>query len=168
MRRIWAPWRIEYIRNVKVEGCIFCQKLEENQDAKNYILFRGTKNFVVLNLYPYNPGHLLVAPYRHVPDLDDLTEEEMLEHFDLVRRSKRALADEYKPQGFNIGINLGRVAGAGVEDHVHTHIIPRWNGDTNVVTVMSDVRVIPHALDATYAELVGKIEEVKKRRKSRH
>ena len=157
MRRIWAPWRIEYIRSEKPQECIFCQKQREERDAENYILFRGKKNFVILNLYPYNPGHIMVAPYRHLSDLQNLTDDELFEHFDLVRKSTQALRDEYKPQGFNIGLNLGRVAGAGIEDHVHTHVIPRWNGDTNVVTVVSDLRVIPHALDATYAELVGKI-----------
>jgi len=157
MRRIWAPWRIEYIRSEKPQECIFCQKIREDRDPENYVLFRGKANFVMLNLYPYNPGHLMVAPYRHLCDLQDLTEEEMLEHFDLVRKSTRALREEYKPQGFNVGLNLGRVAGAGIEDHVHTHIIPRWNGDTNFVTVVSDIRVVPHALDATYAELAGKI-----------
>jgi ATP adenylyltransferase len=157
MRRIWAPWRIEYIRSEKPKECILCQKPKEDRDAENYILFRGKKNYVILNLYPYNPGHIMVAPYRHLDDLDDLTDEEMLEHFDLVRKSKQALKAEYNPQGFNIGINLGRVAGAGIDDHVHTHVIPRWNGDTNVVTVVSDLRVIPHALDASYRELAGKI-----------
>ncbi len=157
MRRIWAPWRIDYIRNEKPRECIFCRKLREDRDAENYILFRGRSNFVLLNLYPYNPGHLMVAPHRHLSDLQDLTEDELLEHFDLVRKSVKALREEYKPQGFNIGLNLGRTAGAGIEDHVHTHVIPRWNGDTNFVTVVSDIRVIPHALDATYAELAGKI-----------
>jgi ATP adenylyltransferase len=157
MRRIWAPWRIEYIRSEKTAECIFCQKLQEDRDAENYILFRGRSNFVLLNLYPYNPGHIMVAPHRHLCDLQDLTEDDLLEHFDLVRKSVKALREEYKPQGFNIGLNLGRVAGAGIEDHVHTHVIPRWNGDTNFVTVVSDLRVIPHALDATYAELAGKI-----------
>jgi ATP adenylyltransferase len=157
MRRIWAPWRIEYIRSDKSKECIFCQKLKENRDAENYVLFRGKKNFVILNLYPYNPGHMMVAPYRHLDDLDVLTDKELLEHFILVRKSVKALTEAYNPQGFNIGLNLGRVAGAGVEDHVHTHVIPRWNGDTNYVTVVSDLRVVPHAMDATYGELVGKI-----------
>jgi len=157
MRRIWAPWRIEYIRGEKAKECIFCQKSRESSDAPNHVLFRGDKNFVILNIYPYNPGHLLVAPYRHMDDLEQLTNDELFEHFDLVRKSTRALTEAYKPQGFNIGTNIGRIAGAGVEDHVHTHIIPRWSGDTNYVTVVSDIRVIPQALDATYAELVGKI-----------
>ena len=155
MRRIWAPWRIEYIRSEKPKECIFCQKLKEDRDPENYILFRGDKNFIMLNLYPYNPGHLMVAPYRHIADLDGLTDEEMLEHYKLVRKGARALAAAYSPQGFNIGMNLGRVAGAGIEDHIHSHIVPRWNGDTNYITVVSDLRVVPHALDATYAELVG-------------
>jgi ATP adenylyltransferase len=157
MRRIWAPWRIEYIRSKKPQECIFCQKQKEDRDAENYILARGKKNFVLLNLYPYNPGHIMVAPYRHLSDLQDLTDDELFEHFDMVRKSVSALRNEYNPQGFNIGMNLGNAAGAGIEDHIHTHVIPRWNGDTNFVTVVSDLRVIPHALDATYAELAGKI-----------
>ena len=157
MKRIWAPWRIEYIRSEKARECILCQKPVENRDGENYILFRGNLNFVILNLYPYNPGHMMVAPYRHLSDLEQLTNEEILEHFDLVRKCTRTLAEEYRPEGFNIGINLGRVAGAGIEDHIHTHIVPRWNGDTNFMTVVSDVRVIPHALAATYAELSGKM-----------
>ena len=157
MRRIWAPWRIEYIRSKKPQECIFCQKQKEDRDAENYILARGKKNFVLLNLYPYNPGHIMVAPYRHLSNLQDLTDDELFEHFDMVRKSVSALRNEYNPQGFNIGMNLGNAAGAGIEDHIHTHVIPRWNGDTNFVTVVSDLRVIPHALDATYAELAGKI-----------
>ena len=157
MKKIWAPWRIEYIRGEKTKECIFCQKSKESSDKDNYILFRGVNNFVILNTYPYNPGHLMVAPYKHLADLEGLADEELLEHFDLVRKSTRALTKAYKPQGFNIGINLGRVAGAGVEGHIHTHIIPRWSGDTNFITVVSDIRVIPQALDATYSELLGRI-----------
>ena len=153
MEHIWAPWRIEYIRSEKDDGCIFCDKLKENNDEKNYILFRGKDNFIILNLYPYNPGHIMVVPYRHLSNLDDLTNEELFEHNDLVRRSCRALREAYKPEGFNIGMNLGRVAGAGVEDHIHTHVIPRWNGDTSFVTIVSDIRFLPHAMDATYKEL---------------
>ena len=157
MRKIWAPWRIEYIRSKKGEGCIFCQKPKENRDAQNYILFRGEKNFAMFNLYPYNPGHMMVAPYRHLAAFEELNDEELFEHFDLMRRCTQALKGVYKPDGFNIGINLGKVAGAGVEDHVHTHIVPRWNGDTNFTTVVSDIRVIPQALASTYSELRGKI-----------
>ena len=157
MRKIWAPWRIEYVRNVKGEGCIFCQKPEEKHDVQNYILFRGKSNFVMLNAYPYNPGHLMVAPYRHLAAFEELTDEELFEHFDLMRKCTKVLKGKYKPDGFNIGINLGRVAGAGVEGHVHTHIVPRWSGDTNFTTVVSDIRVIPQALVSTYRDLKGKI-----------
>ncbi len=157
MKKLWAPWRVEYIKSEKAKVCIFCQKPKENLDQRNYIVYRGKLNFVMLNTYPYNPGHLMVAPFRHLASLDDLTEEELLEHFDLVRRSARALKQTYKPEGFNIGINLGRVAGAGVEGHVHTHIVPRWNGDTNFMPVVSDTKVLPEALAATFAQLKGKI-----------
>ena len=153
MDRIWAPWRIEYIRAEREEGCLFCRAAREDRDSENRILLRGTRNFVMLNAYPYNPGHLMVAPYRHVADLEQFTDEELLEHFDLVRKGSKALTEAYSPQGFNIGINLGRIAGAGVEDHVHTHVVPRWSGDVNFITVVSDLRVVPEALDATYAEL---------------
>ena len=157
MRKIWAPWRVEYIRSEKSKGCIFCQKPAENKDTQNYILFRGKTSFVMLNNYPYNPGHLMVAPFRHLATLDDLTDEELFDHFDLVRRSARAIKEAYKPEGFNIGMNLGRVAGAGVEGHVHAHVVPRWNGDTNFMPVLSDTKVLPEALASTYALLKGKI-----------
>ena len=157
MRKIWASWRIEYIRSEKGKGCIFCEKPEENHDELNHILYRGKKNFVILNNYPYNPGHLMVVPYRHLAAFEDLSDEELFEHFDLMRRCTKALKGVYKPDGFNIGINLGRVAGAGVENRVHTHIVPRWSGDTNFTTVVSDIRVIPQALSSTYSELKGKI-----------
>lgn len=157
MRKIWAPWRVEYIRSEKAKECIFCQKPAENKDTRNHILFRGKTSFVILNNYPYNPGHLMVAPFRHLASLDDLTEEELFEHFDLVRKSARAIKEAYKPEGFNVGMNLGRVAGAGVEGHVHTHVVPRWNGDTNFMPVLSDTKVLPEALASTYAQLKEKI-----------
>jgi ATP adenylyltransferase len=157
MRKIWAPWSVEYIRSEKTKECIFCQKPAENKDTQNYILFRGKTSFVILNNYPYNSGHLMVAPFRHLASLDDLTDEELFEHFDLVRQSARAIKEAYKPEGFNIGMNLGRVAGAGVEGHVHTHIVPRWNGDTNFMPVLSDTKVIPEALASSYAQLKKKI-----------
>jgi len=153
MKKIWSSWRVEYIRSEKAKGCIFCQKPEENKDEQNYILFRGKTSFVLLNKYPYNPGHLMIAPFRHLATLDELTDEELFEHFDSVRRSVRALKEAYKPEGFNIGINLGRVAGAGVEGHVHTHVVPRWNGDTNFMPVLADAKVLSEALASTYAQL---------------
>ena len=156
MERIWAPWRIEYILMEKPEGCILCEKPKEDKDTQNYILYRGDKNFIILNSYPYNPGHLLVAPYRHIGKLEELTEEERNEHFEMVSRSIRVLREVFNPGGFNIGANIGKVAGAGIEDHYHSHIVPRWQGDTNYVPVLADVRVLPQALDEAYRELKGK------------
>ncbi len=153
MEKLWSSWRTEYIRGEKTKECIFCQKLQENKDSENYVLFRGKTNFVMLNKYPYNPGHLMVAPFRHLATLDELTDEELFEHFDSVRSSVRALKEVYKPEGFNIGINLGLVAGAGVESHVHTHIVPRWNGDTNFMPVLADTKVLSEGLASTYAQL---------------
>ncbi len=156
MKHIWAPWRIQYILQDKPEGCILCDKPKEEKDAQNYIVYRGEKNFIMLNSYPYNPGHLMVAPYRHTPVLDELTEEERNEHFELVSRSIRVLREEFHPGGFNIGANMGKVAGAGIDDHFHSHIVPRWQGDTNFVPVLDDIRIVPQALEDTYKALKGK------------
>ena len=156
MEQIWAPWRIKYIQMEKTEGCILCDKPRENNDALNYILYRGDKNFVMLNSYPYNPGHLMITPYRHIANLEELTDEERNEHFKIVSRSIKMLRQVFNPAGFNIGINVGRVAGAGIDDHFHTHIVPRWQGDTNFMPVISDIRVIPEALAETYEKLRGK------------
>jgi len=157
MERIWAPWRVEYIQAEKPEGCILCEKPGQDNDAENYILYRGDKNFIIMNSYPYNPGHLMVAPYRHIANLEELTDEELHEHFQVVSRSIKLLKQVYNPGGFNIGINMGKIAGAGIEGHVHTHIVPRWQGDTNFMPVISDVRVIPEALAETYEKLKGKL-----------
>ena len=156
MKHIWAPWRIEYILQDKPEGCILCEKPKEDNDAENYILYRGEKNFIMLNSYPYNPGHLLVCPYRHVPELTELTDEERDEHYALVSRCIEVLREVLKPGGFNIGANIGRDAGAGIDDHFHSHIVPRWNGDTNYTTVMNDVRVVPQALADSYKKIKEK------------
>jgi len=140
----------------KPEGCILCDKPKQKDDVANYILYRGDKNFVIMNSYPYNPGHLMIAPYRHVANLEELTDEERHEHFDIVSRSVRLLKEIFNPTGFNIGMNIGRVAGAGIDDHVHTHIVPRWQGDTNFMPVIADVRVMPEALAETYDKLKEK------------
>jgi len=153
MERIWAPWRIQYIQMEKPEGCILCEKPKQNNDALNYILHRGDKNFIILNSYPYNPGHLMVAPYRHVASLEELTEEERHEHFEIVSQSIKVLRQVFNPGGFNIGMNVGKVAGTGIEDHFHTHIVPRWQGDTNFMPVLADIRVLPEALAETYQKL---------------
>jgi ATP adenylyltransferase len=156
MEHIWAPWRIQYILEEKPEGCILCDKPGEDRDAQNYILYRGAKNFIMMNSYPYNPGHLLVAPYRHIGNLEELNPDERSEHFELVSRSIVVLKEAFKPGGFNIGANIGKVAGAGIDDHFHSHIVPRWQGDTNYVPVLGDVRVVPQALADTYKMLAGK------------
>ncbi|MFC2022315.1 HIT domain-containing protein [Chloroflexota bacterium] len=156
MKHIWAPWRMEYIQMKKTEGCILCEKPGQDGDAINYILYRGEKNFVIMNTYPYNPGHLMIAPYRHLASLEELTDEELHEHVDIVSRSIKILRQVFNPGGFNLGINIGKVAGAGIEDHIHTHIVPRWQGDTNCMPVISDVRVVPEALAETYQKLKGK------------
>ena len=156
MQEIWAPWRMGYIESAKPDGCLLCQKPAEGNDAAAFILYRGRFNYVMLNAYPYNPGHLMIIPYRHIPALDELKPEERNEHFDIVSRAVTVLRDAVSPQGFNIGINLGAIAGAGIDDHIHTHVVPRWQGDTNFMPVLADVRVLPEALAATYAKLEGR------------
>ena len=156
MEYIWAPWRIAYIQEEKPKGCILCNKPAEDNDEANYILFRGKHNFIMLNAYPYNPAHLLIAPYRHVADLTFLDAEERAEHIEILSHSVEVLRKELNPGGFNMGANLGKVAGAGIDDHFHSHIVPRWQGDTNFVPVFADVRVLPQALADTYQALRGK------------
>lgn len=155
MDALWAPWRMQYIERAKdVRGeCILCDKPKQADDKVNLILFRGKKNFVLMNLYPYNPGHLMVAPYRHLAHLPELYRDELLEHYQLVGRCTEWLGQLLKPDGFNVGMNLGRVAGAGIDGHLHSHIVPRWNGDTNFMPVLGDTKVISEALEATYLKL---------------
>ena len=157
MKMLWAPWRMEYIRSKKPKGCILCGKPEETDDTGNYILYRGKKNFVILNAYPYNPGHVMVAPYRHLASLEDFSDEELHEHYTIVSRVVKALREVVNPAGFNLGVNIGKVAGTGIEDHVHTHIVPRWLGDTNFMPVVGEMRVISEGLAVTYQQLKGKI-----------
>ncbi len=153
MEQIWAPWRIEYIEMEKPKGCILCDKPKENNGAQNYILYRGDKNFIMMNLYPYNTGHLMIAPYRHIANLEELNNEELREYWQIVTRSLKVLRKVFNPGGFNIGINMGKAAGAGIEEHVHTHIVPRWHGDTNFMPVIGDVKIISQALAETYQKL---------------
>ncbi len=150
---LWAPWRIEYIKQAKEPGCIFCSKPTENQDKKNFIIFRGTSAFVIMNYYPYNNGHLMIVPFRHTSNLADLTAEEKLEMMDLLALSKNVLVKTMSPHGFNIGMNLGEVAGAGVKDHLHFHIVPRWNGDTNYMPICGHTKVVSEGLTETWESL---------------
>jgi ATP adenylyltransferase len=136
-------------------GCIFCDKAAEGEgaDARNLILWRGTHTFALLNLYPYNPAHLMVVPYRHLADVTLLTADELAELMAALQRMVRVLNAVYTPQGYNVGMNLGLVAGAGIADHVHLHLVPRWNGDTNFMPAIGQTKVLPEALDVTWARL---------------
>ena len=153
MERLWAPWRMQFIKMGKPKGCFLCENPKKDDDARNYILYRGGENFVIMNSYPYNPGHLMVAPYRHVASLEELTEAERNEHYKIVNQCVKVLREEANPDGFNIGMNLGKASGAGIVGHVHTHIVPRWLGDINFMSVMVDVKVVPEALAETYERL---------------
>jgi len=146
MRRIWAPWRLEYVASEAEEGCFLCRALEREDDRENLLVYRGTTCAVILNRYPYSNGHLLVFPHRHVPEPRELTAEEKLESMTLLDRAIAILRETIAPHGFNVGINIGKAAGAGLETHLHTHIVPRWNGDTNYMAVIGDTRVIPQSL----------------------
>jgi ATP adenylyltransferase len=162
MRVLWAPWRMEYILSDKEEGdCIFCPGADRSQDQARLILYAGSLTLVIMNRFPYINGHLLVAPARHVPDLESLTEKETLDLLLMVRRSIEVLKKVMSPEGFNVGLNLGSVAGAGVEAHLHFHIVPRWNGDTNYMSVLGEVRVIPEHITETYGKLVPYFKKFK-------
>ncbi len=175
MKRLWTPWRMPYLKGNKQsqeKGCIFCNKVraDKRSDRKNLLLLRGERAFIVLNLYPYSNGHLMVAPYEHTGELEALDGETLKEMMLLVARAIRAMRRMMKPQGFNVGANLGRVAGAGVDDHVHIHIVPRWGGDTNFMPVLAETRMIPELLPQTYAGLKAalgaedKARQVKRKR----
>ncbi|HKL23069.1 MAG TPA: HIT domain-containing protein [Tichowtungia sp.] len=157
-RPLWAPWRIDYIRDEKESGCFLCRMLGESNDRENLILLRGETCAIVMNRYPYTSGHLMVCPNRHIADLTELTEEEEREMSRLTRRAVSALRNLMNPEGFNVGMNLGSAAGAGLKDHLHRHIVPRWGGDTNFMAVVGDVHVVPEALTATYDLLLEQFQ----------
>ena len=149
-KTIWAPWRIEYILGEKDDGCFLCRMFAEDSDRENLLLYRGKTCAVVMNRYPYTSGHLMVTPYRHLEHLKEMTTEERLEMTDLTIEAVEILKAELKPDGLNLGYNLGGAAGAGLKDHIHQHIVPRWVGDTNFMPVLSDTRVMPQALMEQY------------------
>jgi len=157
LQRLWSPWRSKYIASgvdSQAEGCVFCRiAASPDQDETNFVLHRGEHAFVVLNLYPYITGHLMIVPYLHTSELDALAKEISDEMMDLAKRAQTALRAVYSPSGFNMGMNLGSAAGAGIADHLHIHMLPRWSGDTNFMTTVGESRVIPEALEATYARL---------------
>lgn len=153
MQRLWAPWRMEYILKSRAEGCFLCEIAQSGEDQKNLVLRRGAACLLLLNRYPYNNGHLMVAPYRHADTLEVLNDQERLELMSLAAAACTALNKAVHPDGFNIGINLGTPAGAGLKDHLHLHIVPRWEGDTNFMPVLAEVKVIPQALDDLWRQL---------------
>lgn len=154
MERLWRPWRAEYVTGVdQGDGCIFCDAFADGDDVSSGVLYRGERVFVVLNAYPYNTGHVMVAPNRHVGEPRDLDDEEAHELTDVTFRSIDVLRDGMGPDGFNVGMNLGRVAGAGIPGHLHVHVVPRWSGDTNFMPVVGEAKVLPEMLADTDAKL---------------
>lgn len=160
--RLWAPWRLTYIEKASAEeggtGCIFVDLPAQSDDRTNLILHRGKTAFVMLNAFPYTNGHLMVAPYRHTADMGELNDAELLEINQLLALSLKWISSCYKPDGYNIGVNLGRAAGAGIPTHIHWHIVPRWNGDTNFMTTVGEVRVLPQSLEESYDRLRVEVE----------
>lgn len=159
MKRLWAPWRMEYLMSDTSDGCIFCDKPARNDDRSSFILMRTPHSFVMLNTYPYNNGHLMIAPHRHVGGFAELTDEERCDLMDTIAAAQRILERAYSPQGMNVGANIGHCAGAGVPGHVHVHIVPRWEGDTNFMPVVGETRVLPETLEETFDRLSRHVEE---------
>ena len=159
-QRIWAPWRLRYVKDAKhSDECVFCAKPEAGDDRDALIVHRGERCFVILNLFPYTNGHLMVAPFKHVGRLQDIDPAITAEMMALAQTAIVALEDRYAPHGYNVGFNQGRVAGAGVEHHIHMHVVPRWGGDTNFMPVLGDTRVMPQSLEDSYAALLGKFDD---------
>jgi ATP adenylyltransferase len=160
--RLWTPWRYDYIKGTSGEktghgtSCVFCTLLASQDDERHYILHRARHNFVVLNLYPYTSGHLMIVPYEHTGELDAVAHETTGEMMELAKRAQKILREAYRPHGFNLGMNLGQSAGAGVTDHIHLHLLPRWTGDANFMSVVGETRVLPEDLSTTYHRLKEK------------
>lgn len=154
MDHLWSPWRYKYIAsNDRGEGCVFCSINRDQADDANYVVHRARLNYILLNLFPYTSGHLMIVPYEHQSSLAEVAEPTTTEMLELAKRAQTALKTEYCPDGFNIGMNLGTSAGAGVADHLHLHVVPRWTGDANFVSIIGETRVLPEDLAATCARL---------------
>ena len=165
MDKLWSPWRSKYIDSfkpggVKEEGCLFCRIPKEDRDKENYLIYRSTSSFIIMNLYPYNSGHLMIVPYKHTALLNELDNNEKLDCFNMINLGCKLLEISIYPHGYNIGVNLGKVSGAGIDEHVHFHIVPRWNGDTNFMPVLNDVKLISEAMDDTYSKLTAALKKV--------
>ena len=158
---LWAPWRMNYILDKKPEGCIFCHAgAHAEEDDANFVLYRSTYNFVIMNRYPYTHAHLMVVPYQHADRLEQLSEDARAELMGLWVKTQSAVIDTFAPQGINLGMNLGQAAGAGIEAHLHAHVVPRWNGDTNFMPLLADTRVMPEHLSATFEKLKVTFEKL--------
>src|SRR5579872_59351 len=158
MDRLWTPWRYRYVSSARPKGgCIFCEKAASSDDRGNYIVLRAEHNFLMLNLYPYTSGHLMIAPYQHVAKLTDAGKEARVEMIELTARAEQALNAIYKPHGINLGMNLGESAGAGVAGHIHMHVLPRWHGDASFMSVVAETRVLPEELGTTYQRLKAEL-----------
>jgi ATP adenylyltransferase len=161
---LYSPWRLQYILSNKNTECIFCIKPSENKDDKHLILYRSELCFVIMNIFPYNNGHLMVVPNKHVPNLNGLKKEEIADLFETVKLCEKVITKMYSPDGLNIGMNLGKAAGAGIDQHLHVHIVPRWNGDVNFMTAISGTRVIPESFEQVYSKLKEQFDNEKTRK----
>jgi ATP adenylyltransferase len=154
MDRLWSPWRYQYVQKTKTSTeCIFCRMAAEQADEQNFIVHRASRNFVVLNLYPYTTGHMMVVPYEHVDSLEGASSETLEQMILCARQCVKHLREVYRPDGFNVGMNLGDIAGAGIAGHIHMHVLPRWSGDANFMTTVGETRVLPEDLPVTYRKL---------------
>lgn len=154
MDHLWSPWRYQYVQKEKTgNGCVFCNAAAAEDDEQNLVVYRGRWNFIILNLYPYSTGHLMVVPYEHVDTLQGASPQTLEEMILLVQRSQRHLEEIYRPPGFNLGMNLGESAGAGIAEHIHMHVLPRWPGDTNFMTTVAETRVLPEDLKNTWRKV---------------
>ena len=160
MDKLWAPWRIEYIRSPKEDGCIFCIKSQETNDRNNLVLYRGKEAFILMNLYPYSNGHLMISPYQHTSETDDLSSACNSEIMDMANKSMSILSKTFNAEGFNFGANFGKAGGAGIEEHLHYHIVPRWTGDTNFMPVTGGTRVLVEGLQESWDLLKPKFNEI--------
>ena len=160
MDKLWAPWRIEYIRSPKEDGCIFCIKSQETNDRNNLVLYRGKEAFVLMNLYPYSNGHLMISPYQHTSETDDLSSACNSEIMDMANKSMSILSKTFNAEGFNFGANFGKAGGAGIEEHLHYHIVPRWIGDTNFMPITGGTRVLVQGLQESWDLLKPKFNEI--------
>ncbi len=167
MQHIWSPWRLTYLTKEKSDGCVFCRAVAGADDRDSLVLLRGERAFLILNRFPYNNGHFMAVPYAHVPSLEDLDPATLAELMLLVNRGIAALRHSMHPDGFNVGANLGRIAGAGIDDHVHLHVVPRWAGDTNFMPIVGDTRVVPETWAQTYDRIQAALAGTEEARDSK-